>query len=120
MNILNAFSNGFRRSGSEIKMALVIYVLNLLLAIPLALAFRSALAAGFGMSLAQEQLMQGLDFTAFQDFMRANGERLLTVINQMLSFLILSMLLQTFLAGGILSVLQDNERKFAASTFFKG
>jgi len=120
MSILNAFSNGFRRSGSEIKMALVIYVLNLLLAIPLALAFRSALAAGFGMSLAPEQLMQGLDFTVFQDFMRANGERLLTVINQMLSFLILSMLLQTFLAGGILSVLQDHERKFAASSFFKG
>ena len=57
INILNAFSNGFRRSGSEIKMALVIYVLNLLLAIPLALAFRSALAAGFGMSLAPEQLI---------------------------------------------------------------
>lgn len=120
MSIVNAFSSGFRRSGSEIKMALVVYLLNLLLAIPLALAFRSALAAGFGVSLASEQLLQGLDFTAFQDFMRANGERLLTVINQVLTFLILSMLLQTFLAGGILSVLQDHERKFVAASFFKG
>lgn len=120
MSIMRACSTGFRQATSEPKMIVVLYLLNLLLAIPLALAFRSALILGFGASLAPSQMMASLDLTAFQDFMNLHAASLQTVFSQILSFLILSMLLQTFLAGGILTVLQDQEKKFSLSSFFKG
>lgn len=120
MSIIHAFSTGFRRATSEPKMIFVLYLVNLLLAIPLALAFRSVLIAGFGASLAPAQVMASLDFTVFQDFMNLNAANVQTVFGQVLSFLLLSMLLQTFLAGGILTVLQDQEKKYSSSSFFKG
>ncbi len=120
MSIVHAFSTGLRRATSEPKMVLVLYFLNLLLAIPLALAFRSVMIAGFGDSLAPAHLMASLDFTVFQDFLNVHGEEFQTVIRQILSFLVLSMLLQTFLSGGILTVVLDQEKTFSTSSFFKG
>lgn len=120
MSIIQAFSSGVRRATSEPKMTFVLYIVNLLLAIPLALAARSVMIAGFGASLAPAQMLPGLDFTVFQDFMNLNSANLQTVLGQVLSVLVLSMLLQTFLAGGILTVLQDQEKKYSASSFFKG
>ncbi len=120
MSIVQAFSSGFRRATSEPKMTFVLYLLNLLLAIPLALAFRSVLIAGFGASLAPAQVMSSLDFTVFQDFMNLNAANIQTILGQAISFLLLAMLLQTFLAGGMLTVLQDQEKKYSSSSFFKG
>lgn len=101
-------------------MVFVLYVVNLLLAIPLALAFRSVLIAGFGASLAPAQMMESLDFTAFQDFMNLHSTNVQTVFGQVLSVFVLSMLLQTFLAGGILAVLQDHRNGYSSAAFFKG
>ena len=120
MNIVQAFSKGIRRATSEPKMVLVLYLVNLILAIPLALAFRSVMIAGFGDSLAPGQMMASLDFTVFQDFMNLHYANLQTVLGQVLSVLVLAMLLQTFLAGGVLTVLQDEGRKYSTSSFFKG
>ena len=119
MSILQAFSTGVRRATSEPKMVFVLYLLNLLLAIPLALAFRAVLVAGFGSSLAPAAMMESLDFTVFQDFMNVHSASLQTVFGQVLSVLVLSMIVQTFLAGGILTVLQD-QAKYSSAAFFKG
>ena len=120
MSITQAFLNGVRRAASEPKMIFVLYLMNLLLAVPLALAIRSVMITGFGDSLAPAQMMGSLDFTVFQDFLNLHDANLQTVLGQVLSVLVLSMLLQTFLAGGILAVLQDQQKKYSSPSFFKG
>ncbi|HTY37174.1 MAG TPA: hypothetical protein VMH23_08680 [Bacteroidota bacterium] len=120
MNIIRAFSSGVRRATAEPKMVVVLYVCNFLLALPIALAFHAALVAGFGSSMAPSSLMSGLDFTTWQDFMGAHGAELSALFGQMKWVIILSMLVNTFLAGGILSVLKDSRGGFTASRFFEG
>jgi hypothetical protein len=120
MSILRAFSSGFRRAIVEPKMVLVLYVVNLLMAIPLAMAFRSVLESGLGDSLAPAQLMGGLDFTVWQDFMTIHGDELSAVFNQITWVIVVSLFVHTFLAGGILSRVRESNGKFSASAFFGG
>lgn len=118
MSILRTISFGFRRATTERKMVLVLYAINLVIAIPLTMAWRSVILAGLGDSLASSRLREGLDFTVFQDFMKIHGEGLSAVLYQISWFMIISMLVNTFLAGGILGAIRDEREKFSASSFF--
>jgi hypothetical protein len=120
MSILKAFSSGFRRAISEPKMALILYVVNLLMAIPLAMAFKSVLESGLRDSIAPAQLMGGLDFTVWQDFMNVHGNELSAVFSQIAWITLLAMFVHTFLAGGILSRVREPKGKFSALSFFGG
>ena len=120
MSILQTWSSGFRRGLAEPKMVVLLYVLNFLLAVPLALACRAVLSDGLGSSMAPSNLMQGLDFTVWQDFSNIHGEELSAVIGELSWVLLLSMLLSTFLSGGILSELRAERKNFSASSFFAG
>ena len=120
MKILQSFTTGLRRASSEPKMVLVLYLLNVLFAIPLAMAWRSALDLGLGRSMDSSQLMQGLDFLVLQDFMNLHREALSAVLAQMSWAVFVFMLVNTFLAGGILAVVSFPGGKFSASTFFSG
>lgn len=101
-------------------MALLLYVTNLLLAVPLALACRAVLAAGFGASMAPANLMGGFDYTAWQDFSSAHGQELSAIIRQLSWLILIAMLLNAFLSGGILGQLRAGKQKFSASIFFAG
>jgi hypothetical protein len=120
MSILQAWSSGFRRGLAEPKMTVLLYVLNFLLAIPLALACRAVLSDGLGSSMAPSNLMPGLDYTVWQDFSNVHGQELSAIIGQLSWIILLSMLLNTFLSGGILSELCAERKKFSASSFFAG
>jgi hypothetical protein len=101
-------------------MVLALYVINLLIALPLAMAFRAVLEAGFGASMAPLELMRGLDFTAFVDFMNVHVEELSAVFRQISWAIALFMLINSFLAGGILAVLRNEHDKYSISEFFAG
>jgi hypothetical protein len=120
MSTLYAWITGFLRSIAEPKMTTLLYVVNLLLAIPLALACRSVLSDGLGSSLAPSNLMSGLDYTVWQDFSNIHAQELSAVIGQLSWVLLLSMFINTFLSGGILSELRARRDKFSASSFFAG
>ena len=120
MSIIQAFSSGLRRATAEPKMVLVLYVVNLLIALPLTMAFRAVLQAGFGSSMAPATLVGSLDFTTWQDFMAAHRDELSAVFRQISWVVIISMIVNTFLAGGILAVLKDSGGRFTASAFFGG
>ncbi len=120
MSITRAFSSGLRRATAEPRMVLVLYIVNLLIALPVAMAFRSVLQAGFGSSMAPSTLMGSLDFTTWQDFITAHGDELSAVFRQIFWVMIVFMLINTFLAGGILTVLKDSRGKYTASSFFGG
>ncbi|MBF8294122.1 MAG: hypothetical protein HW389_667 [Bacteroidetes bacterium] len=120
MSILKAFSSGIRRATSEPRMVLALYVVNLLMALPLAMAFRAVLVSGFGASMAPVELMRGLDFTVFVDFMNVHVEEVSAVLRQISWAIALFMLINSFLAGGILAVLRNEHDKYSISEFFAG
>jgi hypothetical protein len=120
MNILQAFATGFRRAISEWKMILLLYVANFLIALPLAMAFRSNLASGFGQSMDSSNLMQGLDFSVMLDFLNQHRDGIRAIMQQIFWVVLLYMLINTLLAGGILTVVRDKKEKFSASAFFGG
>ena len=120
MSILKAFSSGIRRATSEPRMVVALYVINLLIALPLAMAFRAVLEAGFGASMAPAELMRGLDFTVFVDFMNVHAEEVSAVLRQVSWAIALFMLINSFLAGGILTVLRNEQGKYSTSEFFSG
>jgi hypothetical protein len=120
MNILQAFSSGFRRALSEWKMMFLLYAVNLLMALPLALAFRATLSSGLGMSMDSTHLMEGLDFSVMRDFLNLHRDGVAALLQQILWVLIVYMILNTFLAGGILTVVRGKKEDFSASAFFGG
>lgn len=120
MSILKAFSNGIRRAISEPRMVLVLYVVNLLMALPIAMAFRAVLVSGFGASMAPAEMMRGLDFTTFVDFMNVHVEEVSAVLRQISWAIAVFMLINSFLAGGILTVLRNEHGKYSISEFFGG
>jgi hypothetical protein len=120
MKILRSFMTALQRASSEPKMVLVLYLLNVLFAIPLAMAWRSVLDLGLGRSMDSSHLMQGLDFQVLQDFMNLHRDGLSVILAQMSWAVFAFMLVNTFLAGGILSALQAPGVKFSASNFFGG
>jgi hypothetical protein len=120
MNILQAFSSGFRRALSEWKMMILLYAVNLLAALPLALAFQATLSSGLGMSMDSAHLMEGLDFSVMRDFLNLHGDGVGALLQQILWLLLVYMILNTFLAGGILTVVRGKKGNFSASAFFGG
>ncbi|MCX6142184.1 MAG: hypothetical protein NTZ35_03095 [Ignavibacteriales bacterium] len=120
MNILQAFSAGFRRAMSEWKMILLLYVANFLVALPLVMAFRSSLASGFGQSMDSSNLMQGLDFSVMLDFLNQHRDGIRAIMQQIYWVLLVYMLINTLLAGGVLTVVRNKKEKFSASAFFGG
>jgi hypothetical protein len=120
MNILQAFFSGFRRAMSEWKMIFLLYVINLLVALPLALAFRSSLASGFGASMDSSSLMQGLDFSVMQEFLKLHRDGIGAIMQQVAWVLLIYMIINTFLAGGILTLVRGKKEPFSASAFFAG
>ena len=120
MNILQAFSSGFRRAMSEWKIIFLLYAANLLVAIPLAMALRATLASGFGQSMDSSSLMQGLNFSVLYDFLNQHRDGLGTILQEITWTMLAFMLINTLLAGGILTVVRDRRDKFSASAFFGG
>ncbi len=120
MGIVRAFSSGFRRAISERRMVLALFVINFLTAVPIAMAFRGVLKSGLGSSMGGSQLMGGLDFTVLGDFLRVHSEELSAVIYQVSWALILYVLVNTFLSGGVLAGLRGNSSNSPMSEFFLG
>jgi hypothetical protein len=120
MNVFRAFSSGIKRATKEVRMSLLLYLLNLLAAVGLAFAFRSVVSTGLDSSMSISELLGNLNFTVWQDFMVKNGEALSSVFNQIVWLALLYMAVNSFLAGGILSVLREKDAKFSLGSFFSG
>ena len=87
---------------SEWKMTLLLYAANFLVALPLAMAFRSSLASGFGQSMDSSNLMQGLDFSVILDFLNQHRDGIRAIMQQISWVLLIYMLINTLLDLGSL------------------
>ena len=99
--------------------ATVIYIITLILALLLAIPFRSMLNKIAGNSMSIESMIKGFDFTTYSDFLRSAGHAVYPFITSAVLIGILYFVFTVFFAGGILKFLNDENLKFSAGIFFE-
>jgi len=113
-----AFASGFRSASSSIRMVLVLYLFNLMIALPFALVFRGILADALGGSTLVDRLLSGFDATLYDGFLRSGSKALGTLVSGLEWTALLSMIISTVLDGGILGQLNSADRRFTLASFF--
>jgi len=118
MTIRSALSGGFRLVRSSPRALWLTYGMTLVLSAVLALGFRSMVSNAVGETLATEKLTANFDYTVYSDFMNKFGERYHVVSSEVLWMIFISMLLSTFLAGGIFESYR-HPRQTSTGAFFE-
>jgi hypothetical protein len=99
--IKTAFTTGLRHW----KIVLLVYVLQLLLAVPLAMQVWHVLEASIGNSLEINKLLSGYDHTVISDFLNVHGGSITPLIGQLRWVLLVWALASVFINAGVLSTL---------------
>lgn len=145
---MKAFINifkGFQTTGKVTRMIILLLVINLAFSMILAVPMYHSLKDSFGSSLVGDRMAEGFDYLWWEEYRdEAQGlEQTFTpsiigkgaILNNLegliqmrifdlppvvLIFGLLYIILHTFLAGGILSILKKSDRPFSLKKFFKG
>jgi len=120
MNITKAYASGFKTTVRSLKMTLVIYILNLLMGLTIAIPFMGALKEASGHSMAPQNLLKGFDFTSFQEILRHYGEEISSYLSHGFWMVLFFLILSIFLTGGILTAFKQKKSKFSLGSFFSG
>jgi hypothetical protein len=99
---------------------LVVYAVLLIFTVPLTLGFRNVVHTAMGTSQAYDVLLTQFDFTIFADFVKQNGQQIGALLIASMMFALIFVLIGTFLAGGMLTILRQSERRFSLTLFFVG
>jgi hypothetical protein len=99
--IKTAFFTGLRHW----KIVLLVYLLQLMLAIPLAMQVWHVLEASIGNSLEINKLLPGYDHTVISDFLKVHGGSITPLIGQLRWVLAIWALASVFINGGVLFTL---------------
>jgi hypothetical protein len=119
MNIVALVRDSLRRTGPSIRLVGLLYLLNLLFALPLALAFRDFMTRALGDSLAGNQLMAGFDFTVVRDVLAKDGIGWFSLTRMLAWSIPVYLLASIFLTGGALSFLVHPQTRFSLAFFFQ-
>ncbi|MDH4218694.1 MAG: hypothetical protein OEY18_08545 [Candidatus Aminicenantes bacterium] len=145
MKIIINFIKGFTNTGKSARMILLLLVINLAFSLILAVPMYHSLKDSFGQSLAGERMAKGFDYLWWEEFRdEAQGlEETFSpsiigkgaILNNLEGLLmmrffglppivlimgLLYIILHTFLAGGILSIFNEQDAKFSMKEFFLG
>jgi hypothetical protein len=99
--IKTAFATGLRHW----KIVLLVYFLQLLTAVPLAMQVWHVLEASIGNSLEINKLLSGYDHTVFSDFLKVHGGSITPLIGQLRWVLVIWAIASVFTNGGLLFTL---------------
>lgn len=119
MNIVAIIRDALRRTGSSIRLVALLYFLNLLMALPMALAFRDFMTRALGDSLAGNQLMTGFDFTVVRDVLAKDGTGWFSLTRMLVWSIPVYLVISIFLTGGVLSFLVHSQTRFSPAFFFQ-
>lgn len=120
MMALRAFTSGLKTGLKVPGLVLTLYVINVAVALPLALTFRSIITTTFGNSMAIESFLDGFDFAVYQDFLTQADPAIGAFAVLLLWVLVAYVLVNTLLAGGTLTVVASEARKFSLASFAAG
>ncbi len=139
------FGKGFKITGKAMKLVLLLFIINLLFSLLLAIPMYNSLKDSFGQSEAGSRMAEGFDYIWWQEF-RDEAEGLETtfspsvigkgaILNNLesliqmrffslppilIAFGLFYIILHVFLAGGILTILNQDVPKFSMKEFARG
>ena len=119
MNIISSYISGIKNVFNIKKIVFVIYFLNVVFALAVAIPFASVLSTAIGYSDALTPLATSFNYTAFSDFMREHGEGLSAVFSVGRWLIPLYIILQIFLNGGIINAFRKNDKSYSLGDFYK-
>lgn len=114
MNIIKAYSRGFKNSLRRPKMIFLIYAICLLLGLSLALPFFFSFQSASGNSM----ISKSLDYTTFSELINFHSWNLESIFHQGVFTVFVYWLLMVFFVGGIIR--SFNREDYSVSTFFSG
>ncbi len=117
MTIIKDYLSGLRLASRSLKMTTMIYVINLLFALALAIPFYGVITNAAHGSLQVNKLLEGFNYTALQEFTDSAKGAIGLLFKEGIWLAILYLLVSIFMAGGILKTL-DNGAVFKGKEFF--
>jgi hypothetical protein len=119
MKILNAVKSAAPVSLKAWKGILIVWFISLLLAGMLAIPMKGVLNSGFGKSMITGKLADGINLEAFTD-LGATMKSLVSFFSKGLFLaVIIGILLNIFLSGGLFNAVKGSPDKFSAGEFFR-
>lgn len=100
-------------------MCLVLYLINLVVALLIILPLNTFLNEKIGHSLSVQNILEGFNFTFTADLLNNYGSGISIIYNQSIIALALFFLLSIFLMGGILNILKKS-KGFSITEFWQG
>jgi hypothetical protein len=119
MKIFKALGSGCLRSLKTWKGIIIFWFISLALVSVVALPMKSAMKTGFGQSAITGRLMNGIDIEALSDLGSVYSSLTHYFSAGLLLLLLLWVLVNAFITGGLFNSLKSNEEKFSSGEFFR-
>jgi hypothetical protein len=119
MKIFKALGSGCHRSLKVWKGILIFWFISLSLVSLVALPVKGIMKTGFGQSAITGKLLNGLDVEVLSDLGPVYKSLTHSFSAGLLLLLLLWLLINAFLTGGLFNSLKSNDEKFSAGEFFR-
>lgn len=120
MTVFSAYKKGLTTTIQNKKLWLVLYGLNIGIALLAALPFSNLIESKLGNSLTINELLNGFSYTVLMDFYYEYVESVWAVLDQSILLLIAFLFLYIFLSGGILKTFLNEDEAFSFQNFWGG
>ncbi len=118
MKALKSYNYAFRLAWRSKKLSSIIYLLYLVFALLLTIPFYRLFVSISEYSLLPANLMANFDATAFGEIMRDSGKVFMVYIKGMWPWILVFLLLGTYLFGGIIAWISNPNGSFSIRTLF--
>jgi hypothetical protein len=118
MKILTAYTKGLLKSASSLRILILIWVLNLIMALLLAIPFYTISRSTAGNSMLPDKLISEFNFTAATEWLRESGNITDTFLILALCVASAYYLIWIFVSGGIIQSLDKS--RFTKKRFWNG
>jgi hypothetical protein len=105
MSVTKSYIHGLAGATRRPKLTAVLWLMNLVFALPAFFIFRASLSGTLGNSLAADGLLKKIDMNVIFEFLTSSGVVLGQVVTAVLVLIILHVLAYIFALGGILNTL---------------
>jgi len=118
MKITEAITSGFSRSLKSWKGVVIIWFSSLLLVSTIVIPLKGALRSVFGKSMITEKLSAGFTIEVFTDLGDALKSLISSFSSGFLFIILVWILLNAFMTGGLFHTLRRSSERFSSSEFF--
>jgi hypothetical protein len=121
MSVIKSYVHGLAAATRRPKLVALLWLMNVVFALPAFFIFRGAFKGVLGNSLAADGLLKKIDMNVIFEFLTSSGVVVGQVVTAVLVLVVLHVLAYIFAFGGILNVLAPEARgQHLAPAFFGG